>query len=59
MFIRFTMKYFKKLEYYGVHGSGLQWFTSYLSDMKQYTVIGSTKSQLGIKLHGVAQGSCL
>ena len=34
----------KKLEHYGVHGTELKWFTSYLRDRKQYTVVGAIKS---------------
>ena len=49
----------KKLEHYGVHGTELKWFTSYLRDRKQYTVVGAIKSQLGSISHGVRQGSCL
>ena len=49
----------KKLEHYGVHGTELKWFTSYLRDRKQYTVVGAIKSQLGSISHGVPQGSCL
>ena len=49
----------KKLEHYGVHGTELKWFTSYLNDRKQYTVVGAIKSQLGSVSHGVPQGSCL
>ena len=49
----------KKLEHYGVHGTELKWFTSYLSDRKQYTVVGAIKSQLGSVSHGVPQGSSL
>ena len=49
----------KKLEHYGVHGTELKWFPSYLRDRKQYTVVGAIKSQLGSISHGVPQGSCL
>ena len=49
----------KKLEHYGVHGNELKWFTSYLTDRKQYTVVGAIKYQLGSISHGVPQGSCL
>ena len=46
----------KKLEHYGVHRTELKWFTSYLRDRKQYTVVGATKSQLGSISHGNASG---
>ena len=49
----------KKLKHYGVHGTELKWFTSYLSDRKQYTIVGAIKSQLGSVSHGVPQRSCL
>ena len=49
----------KKLEHYGVHGTELKWFTSYLGDRKQYTVVGAIKSQPGSISHGVPQGLCL
>ena len=35
------------------------WFTSYLTDRKEYTFVGTIKSQLGSIVHGVPQGSCL
>ena len=34
-----------KLEYYEVHGTELKWFTSYLRDRRQYTVVGATPGQ--------------
>ena len=42
-----------------MHGTELKWFTSYLRDRKQYTIVGAIKSQLGSISHGVPQGSCL
>ena len=42
-----------------VHGTELEWLTSFLNDRKQYTVVGSIKSQLGSISHGVPQSSCL
>ena len=49
----------KKLEHYGVHGTELKSFTSYLGDRKQYTIVGVIKSQLDSISHRVSQGSFL
>lgn len=53
----------KKLEYYGVRGTALSWFTSYLSNRKQTTVIKSksktTYSKDKVIGQGVPQGSVL
>ena len=35
-----------KLQFYGVRGTALKWFHSYLSDRKQYTVYNSVKSNV-------------
>ena len=48
-----------KLEYYGITGTTLDWFKSYLSDRKQYvSVNGSNSSCLSVTC-GVPQGSVL
>jgi hypothetical protein len=48
-----------KLEYYGIRGTALKWFKSYLSDRMQCTEIGDTQSKLNYIKHGVPQGSIL
>lgn len=49
----------RKLEHYGVRGTALDWFTSYLSDRNQYvSVNGHTSDHLKISC-GVPQGSVL
>ena len=49
----------KKLEYYGIRGTALKWFTSYLTDRMQCTEIGNTQSKLEYIRCGVPQGSIL
>ena len=48
-----------KLEYYGIRGSPLKWFKSYLSGRQQFTEIDDTLSDIGYIKCGVPQGSIL
>jgi hypothetical protein len=48
-----------KLQYYGVRGHVYDWFKSYLSNRKQFTVIGSARSSEQPVSIGVPQGSIL
>ena len=49
----------QKLSHYGIRGSALKWFTSYLSNRRQYvTYNGETSMMKGISC-GVPQGSIL
>ena len=48
-----------KLEYYGIRGSSLKWFISYLTDRKQCVKIGDTHSSIDTVKCGVPQGSIL
>ena len=47
----------KKLEQYGVRGHAIKWFTSYLSERKQYTTVSNMDSQINKTSYGVPQGS--
>ena len=49
----------QKLAIYGIRGTVLQWFDSYLTNRKQYTVLGDNKSELDTVSCGVPQGSVL
>ena len=49
----------KKLQYYGIRGTALKWFQSYLKDRMQCTEIGNTQSNLEYVKCGVPQGSIL
>lgn len=48
-----------KLIAYGVDGSSLLWFKSYLSDRCQLVSLAGTKSDMATVRHGVPQGSIL
>ena len=49
----------KKLELYGIRGTELAWFKSYLSNRLQYCCIDGINSDSKINPAGVPQGSCL
>ena len=49
----------KKLQKLGISGSLLKWYAHYLSDRKQYSVIGTHSSTLSTINTGVPQGSLL
>ena len=48
-----------KLEYYGIRGTPLMWFKSYLQNRQQYTDIDGTLSDIDYIKFGVPQGSIL
>ena len=48
----------KKLQHYGIRGTPLNWFKSYLHDRQQLTEINNTLSDIDFKC-GVSQGSIL
>ena len=48
-----------KLEFYGIRGIVKDWFTSYLSNRKQFVSLGNTQSDKVNIFCGVPQGSVL
>jgi hypothetical protein len=48
-----------KLEHYGIRGSEIRFFASYLSQRQQITEINGARSKMGKVKHGVPQGSIL
>ena len=48
-----------KLSYYGFRGIIHKWFSSYLANRRQYTVVNGIKSQSKLIAKGVPQGSVL
>ena len=48
-----------KLTYYGFRGKALDWFSSYLSNRKQYVIYNNEKSTMEKLTCGVPQGSIL
>ena len=49
----------QKLNHYGIRGRSLEWFTSYLSNRKQYVTVGGHSSTTRSITCGVPQGSIL
>ena len=49
----------KKLDHYGIRGTGNSWFKSYLTNRSQFVSISGFDSILKTILHGVPQGSVL
>ena len=49
----------EKLKAYGIQYENLIWFTSYLSNRKQFISYGDSKTEMKIIKYGVLQGSIL
>ena len=48
-----------KLEYCGIHGVPLQWFTNYIQGRQQFVTFNGVKSEKSVTKRGVPQGSIL
>ena len=48
-----------RLSHYGIIGTELKWFKSYLSNRQQYCSLSGCKSHLALVTSGIPQGSCL
>ena len=48
-----------KLEIYGIKDEALQWFKTYLTQGRQQVHVNNSKSDIGLVLDGVPQGSIL
>ena len=48
-----------KLSHYGVIGTELRWFKSYLSNRQQYCSLSDSNSDVALVTSGIPQGSCL
>ena len=48
-----------KLEHYGIRGTALDFFQSYLTNRQQFTIVNGEKSELLTVICGVPQGSTL
>ena len=48
-----------KMSHYGVRGTSINWFKSYLCNRTQYVSYKGTKSECSVVTHGVPQGSVL
>ena len=49
----------QKLEHYGIRGTSLSWFKSYLSERKQFVNLNGAYSEVKVITCGVPQGSVL
>ena len=49
----------KKLDHYGIRGTMLNWFKSYLSNRRHFVHINNTNSEMCVASFGVPQGSIL
>jgi retron-type reverse transcriptase len=48
-----------KLFMYGIRGVALDWFSSYLTNRRQYVILNGSSSNLASVSHGIPQGSIL